>query len=473
MKTTPTTLGIVALGLVLAGVVKAQVPTNGLVAYYPFDGDANDASGNKNNLVNHGATLCADRFGVANQAYFFDGTSYLGSSIPPLTQVDNWTVSAWIQPASLAQMTAYAVCVGYDSGSAGDGFGVGLSGQGSDGTGFGTSNQLYGMFPGVGFIHADYQFTSTNQWELAVLERSSGTLMFYLDGIFVTNDAPTLITPGTPTSFEVGSGGSSARFFKGAIDEVRIYDRVLSMAEVQQLYDFSAAGCPPRTAIAAATVSSGFVISVNVTDGGCGYSNAPLVQIVGGGGTGATATATVANGMVVDITITDAGSGYFSAPAIVLSAPAQCSAHSATAVATVTNGFVIAAEIIDTGCGYTNTPSVQIVGGGGTGAAATAIVTNGEVVGITITDAGLGYSSVPAVYINSPLGAVIILLQAVVPAFSDMAVGSNYQLQASSDLAIWTNQGAAFLATNSTMIFTQYYNVLNGSQLYFRLQGAP
>ena len=48
---------------------------NGLVAYYPFTGNANDVSGNNNNPSSNNATLTADRFGVANNAYHFNGTN--------------------------------------------------------------------------------------------------------------------------------------------------------------------------------------------------------------------------------------------------------------------------------------------------------------------------------------------------------------------------------------------------------------
>ena len=51
----------------------AQIPTNGLVAYYPFNGNANDASGNGNNGIVNGATLTTDRLGNMNSAYTFNG----------------------------------------------------------------------------------------------------------------------------------------------------------------------------------------------------------------------------------------------------------------------------------------------------------------------------------------------------------------------------------------------------------------
>ena len=46
---------------------------NGLVAYYPFNGDAKDASGNGNDGVEYGAELSIDRFGNSKRAFKFDG----------------------------------------------------------------------------------------------------------------------------------------------------------------------------------------------------------------------------------------------------------------------------------------------------------------------------------------------------------------------------------------------------------------
>ncbi len=55
--------------------VPAYVPTNGLVGWWPFTGNANDISGNGNNGTVNGATLISDRFSNANSAYSFDGVS--------------------------------------------------------------------------------------------------------------------------------------------------------------------------------------------------------------------------------------------------------------------------------------------------------------------------------------------------------------------------------------------------------------
>ncbi len=79
--------------------------------------------------------------------------------------------------------------------------------------------------------------------------------------------------------------------------------------------------CSPHRAMATATLANGFVIGAALTDGGCGYTNAPIVFIQGGGGSNATATAVVSNGVVVSININNAGCCYTNVPQIVIASP--------------------------------------------------------------------------------------------------------------------------------------------------------
>ena len=80
-----------------------------------------------------------------------------------------------------------------------------------------------------------------------------------------------------------------------------------------------------RTATGTAVVTSGFVTSINLTDGGAGYTSAPVVNITGGGGSGAAATATMSGGAVTGLTITSPGSGYGSAPTVTIASPPAAS----------------------------------------------------------------------------------------------------------------------------------------------------
>jgi len=82
--------------LIFTSLIYSQ--TNGVIAYYPFDGNADDESGNNNNGVVYGATLVPDRFGNPNRAYYFDGIdNYIDiGSDPSLKPPLPVTFSAWI-----------------------------------------------------------------------------------------------------------------------------------------------------------------------------------------------------------------------------------------------------------------------------------------------------------------------------------------------------------------------------------------
>jgi hypothetical protein len=70
-------------------------------------------------------------------------------------------------------------------------------------------------------------------------------------------------------------------------------------------------------------------------------------------------------------------------------------------------------------------------------------------------------------------GPRVNLIKAVKPSLSNLTPTTNYQLQVSADLNPWTNTGSAFTATNTSMIYPQYWDVDNWGKLFFRLQVAP
>jgi len=96
--------------LFIAPIAKAQdfpshIPTEGLVAYYPFNGNANDESGNGHHGTVNGATLTTDRDGNENSAYYFNVNASGGwgsaqnritISSPTISNENSFTISAWI-----------------------------------------------------------------------------------------------------------------------------------------------------------------------------------------------------------------------------------------------------------------------------------------------------------------------------------------------------------------------------------------
>jgi hypothetical protein len=77
--------------------IPSYLPTNGLVAWYPFNGNANDESGNGNNGTVNGATLTTDRFGNVGKAYGFDGIDdYINCGNSSAFNQNNISVSVWV-----------------------------------------------------------------------------------------------------------------------------------------------------------------------------------------------------------------------------------------------------------------------------------------------------------------------------------------------------------------------------------------
>ena len=279
--------------------------TNGLVAYYPFDGNATDSSGHGNDATVVSATPGPDRVGNLDAAYYFDGaTSHISlpqSLVQQLSGTGPVSVSAWVQttPDTASQ---FRDIVAFGATQGGQAFIL-----------LNVSGAL--SFSQWGNSELSTAYTADGNWHQCCAVYVGSSLALYVDGVQRTNF--TVLSNRGASLGLIGEGLGGGEFWKGAIDDVRIYTVALSTTDVQQLYQYeSGLPCTPHDAVATATVVNGFVVGATIVNGGCGYTNPPLVVIQGGGGSGATATAVVTNGIVVKLQITNAGTGYTSTPTI-------------------------------------------------------------------------------------------------------------------------------------------------------------
>lgn len=300
---------ILPLAVALALTSSHLMAQSGPIARYLLNNNANDSVGSNHGTI-VGATPVADRFNQANAAYRFDG---VGSriefaAVPPLNQVNNWTLSAWVKPAAMTA-NGLAVYIGLDNGAASDGFGFGMS---SDFT-------LQGFVPAAaGFFSSGSVFPGTNTWSHVVMVRTNGIISFFLNGVKTPNTSSVNVS--LPSDMTFGSQ-NGIRYFAGSLDDVRIYNRAITSNEVAQIYSGNEGPCFPHAATATPILFNGFVVGATVVDGGCGYTNEPTVTISGGGGSNATATATISNGIVTQVTITSAGCCYTNEPRLIISSP--------------------------------------------------------------------------------------------------------------------------------------------------------
>jgi hypothetical protein len=211
----------------------------GLVAYYPFNGNAKDESGNGYDGKISGTTLTKDRHDNAEKAYDFDGIDdYITLPSNIFDGVDGFTISAWINlnSPSLAHTIISGALAGNDNKLV-----IGTS----------TTRRFY-----ISYIGQDqFSFPAEDlmgEWKHIVVTKLSRqpTFIVFVDGLFKakiehTKSGPLKFAPNGlmigPEQDSAGGGFQANQLLKGTVDDYRIYNRALSDAEVKTLYEFEKA----------------------------------------------------------------------------------------------------------------------------------------------------------------------------------------------------------------------------------------
>ncbi len=212
--------------------IEAQVPENGLVAYYPFNTNAYDRSGNCTNGDVYGPVLASDRFNYIDAAYHFNGfnTEYInlpGSSF----QLQEFTYSAWAMADKIPSPGDF-----YDILSiGGDDFrdqSIAIRNDGYGGTSYNNDESNFVVFAQKPAV--------IGQWTHIVMSRSANKVQLFIDGILVDEQKVSNFLLPFYSSNLIGTIGMRhiySNAFFGKIDDVRIYNRALTSNEVLALYN--------------------------------------------------------------------------------------------------------------------------------------------------------------------------------------------------------------------------------------------
>ncbi|MDB5228748.1 MAG: hypothetical protein JWN78_2941 [Bacteroidota bacterium] len=203
------------------------------VACYSFDGNANDRSGNGFNGTVVNATLTADRRGKPNSAYLFSQASGSYIELPTYASIlgtsDDFSVSMWLKFS------------GVDAGPTP----LGLYPDN-------TSDRLLISVPyhptaSPADIFFDYgnssggrlnvKITTFTNWKhfVFVRNKTAGLMQIYVNGVLVGSKSANVDITNKNRNFRIGSGGPGTETFNGVIDEVKIFDRALTQADVDKL----------------------------------------------------------------------------------------------------------------------------------------------------------------------------------------------------------------------------------------------
>lgn len=212
--------------------IPAGVPTQGLVAYYGFNGNIQDASSGQNHLTQvgtTGVTATTDRFGNPNSAYEFGGAGYFTNTAPSFTlsPTQPFTMSAWVLKTggTVAVMVATNAANNF----------ITILQSGTTNTQFGTNKQQ------SAWIWAQTPNT-LNVWEQYTCVYEAPLMKLYKNGVLAaTNTFTHTATNSVNLPLWIGRGVGGGNWL-GKIDEVAFWNRALDSNEVALLFS----GCGAR-----------------------------------------------------------------------------------------------------------------------------------------------------------------------------------------------------------------------------------
>jgi hypothetical protein len=210
---------------------------SGLVAYYPFNGNAHDESGNRNNGTVYGAALSNDRCGNPNSAYCFNGTSAIIKvpDNPSLNMNRTLSICAWVDPNDVSSAYNRMIICKHDVTKR-----LGYTFKKLNG-----GSKFWFEFFGNSYRQlVSNTNISAGVWTFYVCTYDGKTMKIFKNGkLEISNAVNDIITT---TTYPLGIGGIPAagnyqnmEYYSGCIDDVRIYNRALTDAEILVLYNES------------------------------------------------------------------------------------------------------------------------------------------------------------------------------------------------------------------------------------------
>lgn len=211
--------------------------TNGLVAYYPFNGNVNDESGNGNDGVVDGASLTQDRKGNTNSAYSFDGVDdYIEIPHSDEFNLTDFTLVAWCRISEIGEHGARLIHKWNNNSSWNThNYGLGLSSNGYSIVGF---KNLQPSVQGFG-AEGNTNNNDDNWHQIIGCVKGGEFIKIYVDGVLENSEEITAVPEYANSPIRIGKTEDSINWYgcpKGDIDNIRIYNRVLNEAEIETLY---------------------------------------------------------------------------------------------------------------------------------------------------------------------------------------------------------------------------------------------
>jgi hypothetical protein len=231
------------LVLPAAAQVPSYVPTDGLVGWWPFNGNANDESGNGNDGVVNGATLVNDRAEVPNSAYSFNSSAsnFIQMSLPVANEV---TICGWYKCDTPNRYYPRIFYYGSNSSQSSPATMISAGIMGNEPSWLANYTGRFYNETNVSASAINHNtITSDNLWHhFSVSMGTDGIISTYIDGQFAMSNALMSAVNISNGQFFIGRdpnddyGGFGLGRYNGILDDFAFFNRELSAQEIQNLY---------------------------------------------------------------------------------------------------------------------------------------------------------------------------------------------------------------------------------------------
>lgn len=225
-------IAIIGFSIISNAQIPNYVPSNGLVGWWPFNGNANDESGNGNNGTVNGATLTNDRFGNIDQAYMFQSNDITINNYFYNNGWQDYSISLWFNTNNVDQQAQnFFNTYPHD----GEGFGWNHPNSLNKISHWKNEDPDIHIWNIFSANPLNYNNVQTDNWVFLTIVKSNLVYNYYVNGQLDKVSIATLSALNQLTGLRFGSIGS-AEFFNGKLDDFGIWNRAITECEIQEIY---------------------------------------------------------------------------------------------------------------------------------------------------------------------------------------------------------------------------------------------
>jgi hypothetical protein len=206
---------------------------SGAIAYYPFNGNANDESGNGNHGTVNGSILTLDRNGSFDSAYNFENSNIIIDNSFYNNGLENYTINLWFLTGDSTQLNqTFFNTLSHD----GEGIAYNHTNvrekfshwKNSD-----VENHAWDIFSGNSLENGEIE---NSIWYMITVIKEISSTHYYINGELIKSSNINLEALSQTTQIVLGSNSYGYENLNGSLDDIGIWDRVLTEEEIDYLY---------------------------------------------------------------------------------------------------------------------------------------------------------------------------------------------------------------------------------------------